>query len=169
MSRRGPRSAAAWLLAVLALASAPAAAHPLGNFSISHYAGIVHRGRRVRIRYMIDLAEIPTFQEIQDTGLVPEPCHPTVAPWRARTAEMLRRGLRLTIGDHPLALTAGVTESSSPGRGRAADAEARRRLPGAVPSPTRRDPSSSATRTGTFRIGSAGRRSSSAPGPASPS
>jgi nickel/cobalt transporter (NicO) family protein len=59
------------LLAVLVVAVAAAAlgrpggaeAHPLGNFTVNHYAGIELAGSRVYVRFVLDLAEIPTFQE----------------------------------------------------------------------------------------------------------
>ena len=44
-------------------------AHPMGNFSVSHYARIQVRGSGVEIRYVLDLAEIPTFQLLQQWGL----------------------------------------------------------------------------------------------------
>lgn len=40
-----------------------AAAHPLGNFTISRYSRIELTTGEVRLRYVIDMAEIPTFQE----------------------------------------------------------------------------------------------------------
>ena len=46
---------------VLAIAGT-ASAHPLGNFTVNHYAGIELAGDRVYVRYVLDLAEIPTFQ-----------------------------------------------------------------------------------------------------------
>ena len=46
----------------LALGSA-AQAHPLGNFTINTSAGIVLGADRVSIDYVVDVAEIPTFQE----------------------------------------------------------------------------------------------------------
>ena len=52
-------------LAVAAVALAVprgAAAHPLGNFTVNHYAAIELAGDRVFVRYVLDLAEIPTFQ-----------------------------------------------------------------------------------------------------------
>src|SRR5437867_2634884 len=57
-----------WIAGVLlgvALALAPAAAdaHPLGNFTINHYLGVVVRPDAVILDYVIDMAEIPTFQE----------------------------------------------------------------------------------------------------------
>jgi nickel/cobalt transporter (NicO) family protein len=38
-------------------------AHPLGNFTVNHYAGIDLAGSRVYVRFVLDLAEIPTYQE----------------------------------------------------------------------------------------------------------
>ena len=40
-----------------------AGAHPLGNFTVNHYAGLELAGSRVYVRFVLDLAEIPTFQE----------------------------------------------------------------------------------------------------------
>ena len=47
-----------------------ALAHPMGNFSINHYAGIHVERDGVELRYIVDFAEIPTYQEIQDAGIV---------------------------------------------------------------------------------------------------
>jgi len=38
-------------------------AHPLGNFTVNHYAGIELAGSRLYVRFVLDLAEIPTYQE----------------------------------------------------------------------------------------------------------
>ncbi len=61
------------LQAVALLACAASSfAHPMGNFSISHYAGIrIERGY-IELRYILDEAEIPTFQEMQRAGIVPK-------------------------------------------------------------------------------------------------
>ena len=47
------------------LVPALALAHPLGNFTINHYAGIRVEPGRVILDVVIDQAEIPTFQERQ--------------------------------------------------------------------------------------------------------
>ena len=53
----------ALLIAVAALAvPAAAAAHPLGNFTINRFSRIEVSGHRVYVLYVLDLAEIPTFQ-----------------------------------------------------------------------------------------------------------
>ena len=45
------------------------AAHPMGNFSVSHYARIEVSGAGAQIRYVLDLAEIPSFQLLQQWAL----------------------------------------------------------------------------------------------------
>jgi ABC-type nickel/cobalt efflux system permease component RcnA len=41
---------------------AAASAHPLGNFTVNRFSRIEVAGPRVYVRYVLDLAEIPTFQ-----------------------------------------------------------------------------------------------------------
>jgi ABC-type nickel/cobalt efflux system permease component RcnA len=50
-----------------ALAATPVAlAHPLGNFTTNRYSELDFSGDRVYVLYVLDLAEIPTFQERAD-------------------------------------------------------------------------------------------------------
>ncbi|HTX38548.1 MAG TPA: hypothetical protein VME43_26155 [Bryobacteraceae bacterium] len=51
------------------LLPALAFAHPMGNFSVSHYSRIEVARDGARIRYVLDLAEIPTFQLLQQWQL----------------------------------------------------------------------------------------------------
>ncbi len=63
---------AALLIAATASAFALAAnaqAHPLGNFTINTFSRVQVSGHRVYVRYVLDLAEIPTFQARQDGGI----------------------------------------------------------------------------------------------------
>jgi nickel/cobalt exporter len=46
---------------VLATWCGPALAHPLGNFTINHLVKVRQSGVRLDIRYVLDMAEIPTF------------------------------------------------------------------------------------------------------------
>jgi ABC-type nickel/cobalt efflux system permease component RcnA len=66
LSQPDPRriGAVAGILAVIGLLALPAlvAAHPLGNFTVNHYAGIRVEPGRVLLDVVIDRAEIPTFQ-----------------------------------------------------------------------------------------------------------
>jgi ABC-type nickel/cobalt efflux system permease component RcnA len=87
-----------------------ATAHPLGNFSISHYSGIRVSKDAIELRYMIDMAEIPTFQEIQESGIEPKTGDPSLEAYLARKAEILRDGLALEVNGKPLVLRAESRE-----------------------------------------------------------
>ncbi|HXV78719.1 MAG TPA: high-affinity nickel-transporter, partial [Candidatus Binatia bacterium] len=78
--------------------------HPLGNFSISQYSAIgIHRDE-IRLRYVIDMAEIPTFQEIQENGIVSRAGDPSLEAYLVRKSELLRDGLRLEVDGQRLSL-----------------------------------------------------------------
>src|SRR5262245_10224529 len=72
-AKRRLRMASSWLFAffsVWAIGLTDAAtAHPLGNFTINHFARVESGAAVARIRYVVDLAEIPTFQESQKADL----------------------------------------------------------------------------------------------------
>jgi nickel/cobalt exporter len=79
------------LVAVAALLPPAASAHPLGNFSVNRYSGIQVSGDRIYVHYVLDLAEIPAFQErkrVQRPGF----------------ARSVGRGLKLTLDGRPVAL-----------------------------------------------------------------
>jgi nickel/cobalt exporter len=65
MGRRAFRTLSAVALVLLASLAIPlvAAAHPLGNFTINHYAGITVSPAAIHLDIVIDMAEIPAFQE----------------------------------------------------------------------------------------------------------
>jgi nickel/cobalt transporter (NicO) family protein len=66
--RAGLRAGRAFVAALLLLPLATTAvlAHPLGNFTINHHAGIRLEPDRVLLDVVIDQAEIPTFQAVMD-------------------------------------------------------------------------------------------------------
>ncbi len=87
------------LFAVLfAVLAAPAGAHPLGNFSINHVAEVSVSADRVDVRYLLDQAEIPTFQE---RGVA------QAERVRRKQAEVLRH-LRVEADGRALTLTPGA-------------------------------------------------------------
>jgi ABC-type nickel/cobalt efflux system permease component RcnA len=102
--------AALFVAACTILSSVVATAHPLGNFSISQYSGIRIGKDTVEIRYIIDMAEIPTFQEIQESGVAPAAADASLQRYLARKAELLRDGLSLRLGGKPLALQIDSTD-----------------------------------------------------------
>ena len=98
-------AAATVLVALLSLAiPARVCAHPMGNFSINHYAKIVVGARQIELDYIIDMAEIPTFQEIQQNGIAARNDDPSLAAYLAKQSERLKGGLTLDVSGRPLAL-----------------------------------------------------------------
>jgi len=45
--------------------SSPVQAHPLGNFTINRYSQLVPTHDQITIHYLVDMAEVPTFNEMQ--------------------------------------------------------------------------------------------------------
>src|SRR5215203_1211540 len=87
----------------------PAAAHPLGNFTTNQYVRIEVLPEAVRLIYLLDLAEIPAFQEIgeridADGDDIVSAAEETVY-LDAKLAEIIP-GLHLSIDGADLPLTA---------------------------------------------------------------
>jgi nickel/cobalt transporter (NicO) family protein len=91
--------AALLALAAFLVAPAAASAHPLGNFTVNRYAGIEASGDRIFVHYVLDLAEIPTFQLGDDVR------RPGYAARLARELELTLDGKRvpLRVLDHDVA------------------------------------------------------------------
>lgn len=98
------------LFLVAALCGNRLFAHPMGNFSVNHYAKITLRNDRVSIRYLIDLAEIPTFQELQQGGIEARAGDVAVTKFVAARGEDLARGLELTVDGKWLPLHMDTSE-----------------------------------------------------------
>jgi ABC-type nickel/cobalt efflux system permease component RcnA len=94
---------------VSAFATGEAVAHPLGNFSVNHLTQVEISRDRVDALYILDQAEIPTFQE---RGLSP-------AEVLARKRTEVERGLRLEVDGRAVALQPAGTPRVSfpPGQG----------------------------------------------------
>jgi nickel/cobalt transporter (NicO) family protein len=110
------RLSARWLTAlggaaVLSVAAAvPAFAHPLGNFTVNHYSRIQLAGNQVEVLYVLDLAEIPAFQEKQRIN--------DDAGYLDRQIAALARGLSFQVDGKPVALAvAHHTVQFLPGQG----------------------------------------------------
>jgi len=83
-------------LLVVATASAfalvaNAQAHPLGNFTINRYSRIEPSGDRLYVLYVLDLAEIPTFQAKPQVAAEGE------TAYAARLSRSIGRGLEVTV------------------------------------------------------------------------
>lgn len=107
---RAPLGVTLLALAWMLLDANAVRAHPLGNFSVSHYSAIRVGRTTVELRYIIDMAEIPTFQEIQENGIVPSTEDANIESYLARKADLLREGLTLEVNGQPLVLRAESQE-----------------------------------------------------------
>jgi len=84
--------------------------HPLGNFSISRYAGLRLTQNVIELRYLLDMAEIPTFTEIQESGIVPEVGHPSLRGYLDRQTVLLQAGLLVEVNGQRLPLQGVASE-----------------------------------------------------------
>lgn len=94
------------LLGLCSLVIFPATvfAHPMGNFTINHYSGIHLENGSVEVRYFIDMAEIPTFQELQRSGLTGRLDDPKLQEYLSSQGQAFLRGLRITLNGVPVSL-----------------------------------------------------------------
>ena len=81
-------------------------AHPMGNFSINHYSKIIPGAHAIEVDYIIDMAEIPTFQQMQESAVVPKAGDPSLVPYLQRESEAMKQGLSLLADGKPLILQA---------------------------------------------------------------
>jgi nickel/cobalt transporter (NicO) family protein len=94
---------ALWLIAAvftISIATAPGAqAHPLGNFTVNRSSVLDIAPGRIIVRYAVDLAEVPTFQEFAniDTSRDGVPSTSELDTYGAAKAIFIRDGLRLTV------------------------------------------------------------------------
>ena len=97
---------AALAIALVVAGATGAAAHPLGNFTVNTYSGLRVGPDRLVVDYVVDMAEIPTFQARQaiDAGHDGRVAGPEAARWRDRECPRLAAGLRATLDGRPVAL-----------------------------------------------------------------
>src|SRR6266542_2002039 len=96
------------LFATTAFAGATSAsAHPLGNFTVNRYSGLVVSPGNVRILYVLDMAEIPTFQEMPaiDTNGDGVADAGERQAWAERTAPQLLSNLSLRVDGRSVPLS----------------------------------------------------------------
>ncbi|MFD0314020.1 nickel/cobalt transporter [Streptomyces flavalbus] len=97
-----PAAALFAALTALLLLSAPAAsAHPLGNFTVNRYDGLVVAPGELRVRHVEDLAEIPATQAAPDVARL------GLDAWARRRCAAAARDSALTVGGRDVPLTVG--------------------------------------------------------------
>ena len=91
---------------VLALVPALAGAHPLGNFTTNRFAALTVGDRALAVRYVVDIAELPTYRELQaldtDQSGTIEPAERDV--YLTRAADELGQGLAVAVDGEPVTL-----------------------------------------------------------------
>jgi ABC-type nickel/cobalt efflux system permease component RcnA len=97
------------LLAISLFAGPRSFAHPMGNFSVNHYSKISLESEGIRISYIIDLAEIPTYQELQQENVTADVADPAVTRFIGQRGLALGHGLSLLVDGKrlPLRLISG--------------------------------------------------------------
>jgi nickel/cobalt transporter (NicO) family protein len=105
-------------LALLTLLALPATtwAHPLGNFTVNRYSRIELNGDQLALRYVLDMAEIPAFQELSiiDANRDGEVNSAEHDAYLAQVAAQLRANLQLALNGTPLELVPRSQELSFP-------------------------------------------------------
>jgi ABC-type nickel/cobalt efflux system permease component RcnA len=107
-ARRLFASAAAVLTAAGALLLVPtaaASAHPLGNFTVNRYDGLVVAPGKLRVTHVEDLAEIPATQvkpDIKKLGMT---------EWARQRCDKAAEGSKVTVDGHTVALTPGASSA----------------------------------------------------------
>lgn len=89
------------------LLPATASAHPLGNFSINQYSRLEISTESIKIFYVLDLAEIPTFQdkELADANGNGQLEPTEQAAYLERKVSDLQANLKLSLNDQNLPLS----------------------------------------------------------------
>ena len=103
-------------LAAVAIGSSLVVAHPLGNFTINHFNRIEVGRDIVKLHGVIDMAEIPTFQELQtiDTDGDGKASTAELNEYVNRSAVLWVDKLLLTIDGVRVPLTVDAKDASLP-------------------------------------------------------
>ena len=72
------------------LSARVAYAHPMGNFSVNHYSRITPSSDGIEVLYLLDLAEIPAYQEMQLGNIIAKADDPKVLAFVAAQGEGVR-------------------------------------------------------------------------------
>ncbi len=92
-------------VALVVLGCTPLAAHPLGNFTINHLTKLAFAPQAVRVRYVLDMAEIPTYQALREVSTDGTLAPAAVERYGRERAAVLLPQLLLTVDGTPAAMT----------------------------------------------------------------
>ncbi|MGI5453498.1 sulfite exporter TauE/SafE family protein [Streptomyces sp. CA-249302] len=108
--RRWLASTGAVVMTACALALIPstsASAHPLGNFTVNRYDGLVAAPGKLRVDHVEDLAEIPATQakpDIERLGM---------SAWAKQRCEKAAEGSKVTVDGRAATLTVGSSKAQT--------------------------------------------------------
>lgn len=91
-------------LFLLPAAAALLAAHPMGNFSVSHYTRLEVSAKGVEVTYALDLAEVPTYTLLRDWKLDAKSPQADLEAKAAEQAREWSRGLEVSAAGQPVSL-----------------------------------------------------------------
>src|SRR6185312_7115372 len=106
----------ALLMTIVAACGYQGFAHPLGNFTINHFSKIQVGHGRVQIHGVIDMAEIPTFQELQaiDTNGDGQTSEAELSRFVSLTAAPLAEQMILIVDGERVPLTVVAQKAKLP-------------------------------------------------------
>ncbi len=92
----------------------PALAHPLGNFTVNRFSELEVSGPRLTVRYAVDLAEVPTFQESAkiDADEDGTSSSAELAAYARDKAAFIAGGLSVVVDDSPVRVTVQGQEAA---------------------------------------------------------
>lgn len=104
------------LLFLFVFAVSRGAAHPLGNFTVNNYSQIQIEKNQIRLRCVLDMAEIPTFQESQqiDADKNNALSDEELAAYLEKFTPQYAANLKLFIDNQPLEIKIAAKKISMP-------------------------------------------------------
>ena len=85
-----------WAICLTLASAVPLGAHPMGNFSVNHYTRIEPGQPMTKVLFVLDLAELPTFELLQRWGLQAASPHAELNRKAATESKVWTRQLQFT-------------------------------------------------------------------------
>ncbi|MDP9233638.1 MAG: hypothetical protein M3P01_03690, partial [Actinomycetota bacterium] len=115
MTLRRKALASVLLATVVVLLNAGAAsAHPLGNFTVNRFSGLEFTRDAVTVHYVVDMAEIPTYQELSrlDPSRKEQPSGQKLQSYADSLGRRVETGVHMSADGRDVPLSAGAAAAS---------------------------------------------------------
>jgi nickel/cobalt exporter len=126
------------VLVILFTTTAVAQAHPLGNFTVNRFSGLEFTRDAVTVHYVVDMAEIPTYQELSrlDPTNKENPSTQRLQTFADSLGRRIAAGVSMTADNKPVPLSpSGNAASLRTGQGGLKIMRIEVSLRGSLPSP----------------------------------